>query len=193
MNQLIFTPYQGNNYKKSQDNRLCIIGESHYTEDAIYTEPTDFTSKVVADFVKGKDQIAFFRNIGLLFNEQNRNEIWPNIAFANAIQRGMTDAKSQPTEEDIATVIPAFWLILQEVRPTKIIICSNRMWTNWLPDYDPRSTRLHRLEAENRSSNIWKYDYGTGQCLAIGVNHPSKYFSRDQWRPLVMKFLNLEA
>jgi len=190
-NQLIFEPWFGKNYGISSYGRLLIIGESHYTDGDEYTESTDFTSKVVDDYLNKKKDRHFFRNLGLLFNEQDRYEIWAKVSFANAIQNGLYDAKSQPQKEDIDTIIPAFWHLLEKTTPEKVIICSNRMWIKWMPDYDKRSSPNGHLDENGKHSTIWNYNYSSGNCSAIGINHPSSIgFSYTDWRPLVFKFLN---
>jgi hypothetical protein len=189
--QLIFEPWFGKNYGASSYGRLLIIGESHYTGDEEYTESTDFTSKVVDDYLNKKNDIRFFRNLGLLFNEQDRYEIWGKVSFANAIQNGLSDAKSQPQTKDIDTIIPAFWHLLEKTTPERVIICSNRMWTRWMPNSDKRSSPNGHLDENGKHSTTWNYNYSCGNCSAIGINHPSSIgFSYSSWRPLVFKFLN---
>ena len=132
--------------------------------------------------------------MGLAFNRVNRYTLWEKVAFANLIQVSLTDPNQQPTLEQISTITPAFWLLLENLKPNKIIICSQRMWTNWMTDIDNdnRSKLLQNpLNVNGKHSTIWHYNFGSVDCRAIGINHPSRAFSYDDWNPIIMEFLNL--
>ncbi|HEX8334099.1 MAG TPA: hypothetical protein VF622_15875, partial [Segetibacter sp.] len=110
-----FQPWKGENFGIGKYGRLLIVGESHYTEDdPKYDNPNELTTEVVQKFIDGEYDISFYRNLGLLFNKEDRYELWKNVAFTNAIQRGLHDARTQPEKEDIETVIPAFWKLIEE-------------------------------------------------------------------------------
>lgn len=187
---IIFNPWIGPKYP-GKYGKLLIFGESHYTGEEEFSEPNDLTTKVVEKFLNKQASWKFFSNLGLLFNNENQYELWENVAFANAIQRGLINSNTNPTSEDILTVIPAFWKILELVKPNKVLICSKRMWHGWIPDNDERVSFLKPISVNDKKSAIWKYKYSNGECLAMGINHPSKYFSYNGWAPLVKDFLRL--
>ncbi len=188
--------------------KLLIIGESHYMDDEEENEQKDdieisdpietelpenqLTSVIVKGFINGDWKINFFRNLGLAFNQEDSKEVWKNVAFANGIQVSLNSSSSQPTEEEIKTFIPAFWSILEIVQPTKVLICSQRMWKHWMPDNDERSSLVSRLDANGKHSNIWKYNYTGGECIAMGINHPSRFFSHSNWAPLIKEFIAMK-
>ena len=108
----------------------------------------------------------------------------------------LNETAAQPTVEQIATIGTRFWLLLETVKPERILICSQRLWEKWMwpIDNDSRSVRLPtRLNVNGKSSNLWKYDYGTGICISIGIHHPSSLgFSYNEWSPLVKSFLEID-
>ena len=164
---LNFQPFVSEAYKNNNGiyGKLLIIGESHYhDEDDIETDTeieeqvekevasNEFTSAIVNGYIKGEWNLKFYRNLGLLFNENDKYEVWKNVAFANAIQVGLIKSTSQPTGEDIATVIPAFWSLLDNLKPDKVLICSKRMWNHWMPDSDNRSNHLKNVSLNEKYS-----------------------------------------
>lgn len=203
-----FQPWISKNYETetSKYNRLLILGESHYIEEDDCEEQKDnevddnnsqvgvthnnFTSAVVQDFLDDKHNIAFFRNLGWLFNPNDKKEIWKEIAFANAIQISLCGSTVQPSQNEIETVKNAFWLLLDNLEPDKILVCSKRMWNYWVPEDPAKCEFVRHINNNNKSSTIWKYKTQSKECLVMGINHPSKYFSYNNWRPIVMEFLN---
>ena len=203
-----FQPWVSKNYedKTSKYNRLLILGESHYIEDDYSEEqkdneddysnsqedvtPNNFTSAVIQDFLDDKHNIAFFRNLGWLFNPNDKKEVWNEIAFANAIQIALGSSTEQPSKSEIETVKNAFWLLLDNLEPDKILVCSKRMWDSWIPEDPAKCEFVRHIKNNHKSSTIWKYKTKSKDCLVMGINHPSKYFSYNNWRPIVMEFLN---
>lgn len=216
IDELNFQPWISESYLKNEGiyGKLLIVGESHYMEDEDEenemeemkdrideeikeienkTSSDELTSVIIEGYINKKWNIAFYRNIGLLFNVENRYEVWHNVAFANLIQVALKKSDAQPSEEEIKTVIPAFWELLENVKPDKVLICSKRMWTDWMPDDDKRCKSIGSLEINGKHSNVWEYKYSQGACKAIGINHPSwKGFSYKDWGPIVKEFLAMK-
>jgi hypothetical protein len=195
---LNFQPWISEKFKKGEGKygRLLILGESHYIwedgnkENKDLDQGNHFTSDVVQDFLDGNYDLPFFRNLGLLFKPSDKFELWKEVAFANAIQRGLSGPDDQPTQEDIRTVKRAFWLLVENLEPDKILVCSKRMWNNWVPEDPNRSRFVKHIQANGKHSTIWQYQIPNKNCLAMGIKHPSKYFSPNGWRPIVMDFLS---
>jgi hypothetical protein len=73
------------------------------------------------------------------------------------------DANSQPTCEEISTIIPAFWALLRNLSPEKVLVCSKRMWNNWLSGKDEHgSSWVQDISANGRKSTIWRYQRSPG-------------------------------
>ena len=203
---LTFQPWIPESYYDSNNpyGKLLILGESHYgvgeeesnSNDVSITETivnigkgNQTTSIVVDGYISRKWDINFFRNLGLSFNKEDRYEIWKNAAFANAIQKSLVGADSQPTREEIETIKPALWLLIENLKPQKMLVCSQRMWQYWLPDEDSRCNLIGHIAAEEKKSNVWRYKHEDGFCYAIAINHPSKFFSYESFTPLIKKFI----
>lgn len=184
-----FYPWVGKNYDKKQSSKLLLIGESHYEKKK--NDSKNLTKEVVKNFLKEKDmRTPFFKNVGFILNPKNVYTPWNNIAFANAIQICLSDAKSQPTDEEIATILPAFNEYLNLLKPSKVLILSRRLWEHWLWKCNWGSKASKHLKANGKQSQVWEYKYNGGNCLCMGIYHPSSIgFSPKSWKPLVDKFL----
>lgn len=214
LNALNFSPWVSEAYNKNSGiyGKILIIGESHYFDDEEEDENLNVqndeeqlqvlelkipktrdesTITMIEGYINRKWDINFYRNLGLAFNNKNRFEVWGNVAFANGIQKGLKSSICQPSKDEIATFIPAFWALLESLKPDKVLICSQRMWQKWMPDNDKRSSNVSSINKNGKHSTIWKYNYSGGNCIAMGINHPSKYFSYDKWAPIISEFINL--
>lgn len=203
-----YQPWVSDAYKTGNGKfgKLLIIGESHYLDEEDnsnefiegdnsiqYPSNNHFTSAVVEKFISGEINKNFFQNLGLLFNEGNPHEVWENVAFANAIQVGLPISNSQPNQEAIDTVKSAFMILIENLQPEKVIVCSKRMWEEkWLPE--DSGEIIGSIKEAGKYSNIWRFDHLNGSCKAIGICHPSRMYGRngnpEEWAPLVKKFLS---
>lgn len=213
MNNLFFKPWISDAYKNKRGiyGQLLILGESHYTDNkATYDESQidlglpveefqenikknsfeNFTSEIVEEFINNDNNISFFRNLGLLFNQNDKTEVWNNVAFANGIQSFLLNSNGQPNSYEIATVKSAFWTLLNSLQPDRLLVCSQRMWNYWLPDNDERGHFLKHHNKAGKHSTIWKYNRNGGNTYGMAINHPSKYFSYTNWEPLVKSFID---
>ncbi|WP_126970611.1 hypothetical protein [Gynurincola endophyticus] len=194
---LHFQPYVGKEYEIS--GKILLIGESHYLDEDLDDNDDcssgydNFTRTTIGDFMEGTlpQKIKFFRNIGLLFGE-NEKDIWPKIAFANAMQIGLSKAKSQPQRRHIESIPSAYQLLLNNLKPNKVIVLSKRMWNNWIPEEN--GYYLSNNKVEGKVSTTWKYKYEGGECIATGIAHPSWMFGDTyrNWRPFVKSFLEMD-
>lgn len=191
-----FQPWIGKEYYVGR--KLLLLGESHYLdeepdEDDDFSKGyDDLTIKVVRDkFLSGKINMPFFKNIGLLFYPDDCFKIWDEIAFANAIQIALPHAKSQPEDREIRTIVPAFKLLLDNLKPEKVIVFSKRMWNRWIPE--DNANFISHIKENGKKSTVWKYNYSGGKCLATGVCHPSRMFgnSHSLWKPIIDKFISM--
>lgn len=85
MNNILFKPWEGHNFGKSELGRLLIIGDSHYflnDEDESVFE--NFTIDIIGE--AGDYYVKFLNKISEIFEYDNPKEFWSNVAFANAIQ-----------------------------------------------------------------------------------------------------------
>jgi hypothetical protein len=208
-NAIYFRPWMPNNYGMGKYGRLLLLGESHYYDDekreedqtekreaqeklpeTLFEVRSNFSSKVIQEYLSGGHNHKYFGNIGRMFNPGDKYEVWREAAFANLIQNPLARAMSQPSEEDLATIASAFDELLTELRPTKVIVLSARLWEQWLPPEPENGFIVQEgYEVEGRKSNVWKYKY-SGHCsYVIGISHPSKG-AYSKWGPLVRQFVS---
>ena len=188
--KLRYKPWVGENYEASKYGKLLLLGESHYLNSD--KDGSTYTSQVVREAIKSQSGMytSFFRTIELIFDRANDHEVfWHEIAFANLIQTGLVTSNSQPTEEERSSIAPAFYHLLQLLQPNYVIVCSKRMWNNWIPAGN--GSEVKKFSVENKLLEIWHYQYPGGHCLVTGINHPSRIWGQSYkiWRKLVQKFL----
>lgn len=191
MENLIFKPWIPELYN-SLDNKygkLLLLGESHIGNDDNKNN-REFTFNVIEDVIGGdrRKDYKHFTFLGNLLTPNDRTTTFENCAFANLIQDVFPGPRIPPNQQQISSISPAFWNLLNITKPNKVIITSSRIWNNWMPNNDSRSYHIGELTANSQRSTIWKYEYNGGVCEAIGIHHPSarNFYS---WRPLVQEFL----
>lgn len=186
-----FQPWIGKNYCTSKYDKLLLLGESHY--ESKKNDTPNLTTVVVKNFLKKAKEFKtpLFRKIGFVLNPEDCYAPWQDIAFANGIQICLSDVESQPDQNEIESIAPAFEKLVNYLKPSKVLVLSQRMWDWWLLKGNWEMKRIEYLKAAGKQSEIWKYRYDGGECVCMGINHPSTWkFSSMAWKPLVDKFLN---
>ena len=112
--------------------------------------------------------------------------------IAAFIQKGLNEANTQPwnVNEAIETIIPAFDVLLEDLKPNKVVVFSKRMFNYWLPPEDKNS--LKTIEVKNKKAEFCSYTKNNHKTFVIGVNHASRMFGNSclEWSPLIKKFIN---
>ncbi len=194
MNSLLFEPWIGPEYGQSKYGRLLIVGESHYFLRPEY-DYLNYTKKVIGGLGNSKEEDNnFYIKVGKIFKPDNYLDIWPKVAFANAIQYPYQQSRADILPEHYKTVEPAIREYLERTRPSKMIVFSMGIWRDGLPPVITWGNPIENLEDPifKRRSNVWKFEYKDGACYGIGVHHPSSIqppFNPDEWRPLIEAFL----
>lgn len=192
MDKLLFNPWIPEDFHSASNKfgKLLLIGESHIANETTKMNK-NFTINVIEE-VLDENRCRDYRHftfLGNLISPNDRATTFKHCAFANIIQDVFPGPGIPPNKNQIATIIPAFWELLNVVKPEKIIITSARTWEKWMPDNDVRSAHIDNLKIDGRYSSIWRYKYNGGTCEAIGINHPrSRNFY--SWRQLVTEFIN---
>ena len=187
--KLRFKPWIGNYYEENENGKILLVGESHYLDGEDITTQ-DFTTAVINEYLSdGNMQTPFFKRIGQIFDRNDFKAIWAKVAFANLIQSGLSNSSSQPTKDDIATINPAFEILLNDLRPNKVIVLSKRLWNFWLTEENAQF--IGKIKANGKSATVWEYIRDGHSTIAMGIWHPSRMFGNScyDWTPLVEKFL----
>lgn len=181
-----FKPWIGADYAAS-DERLLILGESHYGDESMSGNSTiTFTQ----EYVDGQNH-RFWTSImqvvrGQPYWELDRREFWQSVAFYNYVQQPVAEtAKVAPTSEMFSLSRDAFFSVLSQLAPRKILVLSNRLWENMPAGGLPGP----QLSFEQGTRETLLYQYEGGQALASWVPHPSYNFSWPQWHPMIKALL----
>jgi hypothetical protein len=186
-------PFVGENYKRKMPWGLpvMVVGESHYSEEALDTE---FTIRVVNEMLDGswkRWMNVFARTQGSFetssSNRESRRLFWSSAVFYNFIQETVgVHPRIRPTETMWGNARPAFEEVLIEHQPGFVLVLGNQLWANLpvpielglvaLPDRQPKQSRL--------------YFNGAGHAFTFGIAHPSSPgWSYREWRPWVQSAL----
>ncbi|AYO58463.1 hypothetical protein CO230_10240 [Chryseobacterium sp. 6424] len=184
MKHVTFNPWIGSDYEKSELGKLLILGDSHYFNNDEPENLTNFTKAQIAEL----DSISsnFHNKIRQFFGHQKHSEFWKKVAFANGIQSAFKFANQVPTKAEMNQAETAFRAYLDIVKPDKVIVFSSRLWEHF---FNKPGWGIHKDKIDDRW-NIRSLDYEGGQCLAIGLYHPSAYgFSVPAFQKVVNRFL----
>ncbi len=190
-----FLPWIGEKYKQGFcSRRFLVLGESHYDEWEGQKHCLDhsFTRECVDKVVRREDCSSFWKYIEQALVNEARSvgwcpsggmPLWEKLAFYNFVQ--------EPLPGGPRGVIPQrglfqkshapFRIVLEQLRPDRVIVCGKRLWRN-MEDRDDNdchdNVQAYRLRD---GSQVW--------CLATA--HPSSgSYSWKRVHRLIMEFLD---
>ena len=189
-------PWIGKDYGKGiKGKRVMALGESHYCAD-----PVEFTENITRDVIRDlfdpeswheayKNTYAKFINAlaGEQLDTDGKREWWNRIVFYNYVQTPMTGARVSPTAEDFKNSEDAFFEVLEQQRPTHIIVWGKRLYEN-MPDCGKELPAVNM----NDGSEVrrWEYLLRDGSPVKLlEIRHPSTGFSTDYWNNAIRLFL----
>jgi len=184
MPHLTFSPWIGKNYSQSRYGKLLIIGDSHYFNNRPPNNLQDFTKAQIAEL----DDIAgsFHKTILKIFGYNQHADFWENVAFANAVQSAFTSSDQIPTMAEKNKAELAFREYLDILKPKKVIVFSSRLWEHF---FNKAGWGNHVGKINDRW-NVRDLDYSGGNCIAIGLHHPStRGFNVSEFQNIVSEFL----
>jgi hypothetical protein len=193
LNGVYFLPWIGSEFRE-RCTRLLLLGESHYGDEPATQRAT---IKCTQAYVDGLWRHKFWTNImqvvqGAKYSEIDAALFWSRVALYNYIQTIVSpEAGVAPTEDMWRDAEPAFYLVLQYLDPTHILVLSKRLWTRLpISSYRCQSS----VVCDDFTMEIRNFDLGLGRT-AVGtwLPHPSYHFhfSANKLHPLVKEFLNL--
>lgn len=192
---VFFLPWVGKHYVKGfKGRRLLILGESHYPwedenrkmSDPLYPE---LTRDCVRDAVERTMNMNFWKFIEQAHTNVERSNLpvrgdcfWNSIAFYNFVQVAVgTGPRQAPSRENFVSAHSAFRIVLDAIKPERIVVCGKRLWRNM----------------EEVSNELFKHDFMQGYGLSEGkivwclaTNHPSSgNYSWKKLYPLISAFI----
>jgi hypothetical protein len=188
-----FEPWVGDRYDSGGllGVRTLVLGESHYgeSEDA----SSQVTRGVVQQWAMEKRSAFFTKVAKLLLNlpaghwlsDETRAAFWHSVAFYNYVQEFPgASARIRPTEAMWQAARPAFFEMLNRLRPAAIIVLGFELWSR-LPD--PSSLQ----QVDDQTFKVYGGDAFTPRVLAARVQHPSSGgFSYAPWSERVQALLD---
>lgn len=187
MDNVYFKPWVGSCYGKEKV-KLLILGESHYADRK--PSPT-FTIDLTREYANGEWNHRFWTQImqvvsGKRHWEIDRKEFWSNYAFYNYIQDVVAESASvAPTQKMIQAAHRPFFGVIEELKPSHILVLSKRLWESLPSDGEPGEP----IHIGNQERETWTYSVAGNQSKATWLPHPSYGFSAPKWHPWVVKFL----
>jgi hypothetical protein len=181
-------------WKGTKFSGLLILGEAHYGLSP-KDDDAEATVKLIERTIAGW-KFGFYTKVAQVVTGQlapniNRAEFWPTVAFHNFVQSSVGKAGERPTREqwDLGhELLPA---VIQELRPTHILVLGKDSMKN-LPPFDgPAPLPIVAPDRTTQADQVGVYRTGAGSfALAMEINHPSsRGFSPPSWHPLVRAFL----
>lgn len=182
-----FLPWRGNHYDNSPQ-RLLILGESHYSEENLRP---DATIEFLRQYTTGEWRHRYWTNImqtvsGKPHSAIDRAAFYDGVAFYNYVQQTVASGPNiAPKSEMFTSSEPAFFSVLNELKPKNILVLSTRLWAN-LPSVGRPGPSL---QYDGKSRDSWLYRHQDGEALASWIPHPSRFFRWQRWAPLASALL----
>lgn len=200
---LTWYPWVGSDYS---DNKLLLIGESHYAKEndknEFFLTNRKATIGTVEDVVKGV-KWSFFKNThyALLGTDkverEGRKALWSNVAFYNFIQRPMQTTKGRPTPNDYRDGWKVFFELLKIVNPTHCIFLGSSgakyLWP-LVEKNDDIAFIKNKCRLERRDRKIGRFlgkvahlEFDDVSTDITFIRHPSAFFKKEEWHSYLME------
>lgn len=170
---VFFLPWIGEDYDSSSgEQRLLILGESHYSQPD--EETPDLTRTCIREHAKRKWNHRFFTMLTQLVSGEDhwnidRVQFWNRVCFYNYVQRSVGDSWGiAPDPEAYPRDERAFRAVISSLRPSHVLVCSWRLWDH-LPSqlFDTQLTAIaDRFEVRRMTTDP--------SVIAMGIPHPSR-------------------
>lgn len=129
---LTWYPWIGKNYPNAE-RKILIIGESHYAENEdgtpdkeckeAFIQNANFTREIIETIAFGENSWNFFKRIEDLFDVQDKQYFWSNIAYFNLLQTPVLKKDDVKEKKDNYPMgWNAFLEIVNIIKPTDCIV-----------------------------------------------------------------------
>ena len=171
------------------------LGESHYCANpAEFTE--DITRAIIRDLFDPESEHEPYKNTyakfmnalaGERLDVDGKKTWWNRVAFYNYVQTPMTGARISPTSEDFANSEKAFFEVLEQLRPTHVVVWGKRLYEN-MPNCGKELPAIRMKDGSD--VRRWEYRLKDGSPVKLlEMQHPSTGFSTDYWSETLKLFL----
>lgn len=171
-------------------HKTLIMGESNFTDpekfnsslvincvlNDLSTDPTEVRDTTgFCKFSTKIRRIIFGRSESL-----GPNGFWQDVAFYNFVQSHVGEkARIRPTPEMWRQSVPAFFEIIETLKPSRVLVLGKANWNNL----------LEHVEHEIVDQFVAEITIGSKRIRAGYVNHPSSSLSYLTWQPIAAKLL----
>jgi hypothetical protein len=156
------------------------------------------TVPVVEDWLSGTSSppYRFFTHLAVALSGQepwqlDRKAVFEPIAFYNYVKKVMPRARVSPEKVDFEESEGAFREIVEQLKPTHIAVCGNRLWVN-LPAFDSPDTNGASAVLGDKEFEIGRYRTASAAPLAMCIRHPQSGFNGRDWHPRIQAFLAID-
>ena len=206
ISELKWYPWVGSNY---QENRLLLIGESHYAqgEDGNidldcyndFLDDKNSTISIIERLIAGTKWNFFQNTYHALVGTENidKEAFWSNVAFYNLIQRPMQTRDDRPSKSDYYTGWDVFYEVLKIVRPSHCVFLGSGSAKYMYPVMRGKKDIIfadNRCTIEQWHKQIGRYlgkvahlEYEDVKTDITFIKHPSAYFKKEEWNAYLME------
>lgn len=182
-----FLPWVGNHYASGiNGQRLLVLGESHYSEDARNAYPR--LTRDIVERVVGGERFPFFTRLGSVIQTSTKTTTfsWQTVLFYNFIQQLVgAHARDRPTEAMWASGFEPLTTVLAEHRPSAVLVAGVGTWGG-LSRYFPADAQS-RATASGEDVRVWKF-VGQAPMVATWIDHPASFgFRTEEWTERVSR------
>lgn len=200
VDSLKWLPWVGDLYNQSLDNKLMILGESHYhwgkPDASERLEQNSFTREMVgiSHALNPKSKVKFYRNLERAIfqvkkpSTQATKYLWRSVCFHNLVLTPMSNKLKRPSKNDYVKGWKSLLNMTQVLKPDQCIFAG----TDW-QKIDAFSEAIQSL-GYTKESNLKAIKLGRskgrrfivtspeGHSFSIVfIKHPSSFFNWTQW------------
>ncbi len=199
MRNVKFLPWIGAQYTKGVWGRkVMVLGESHYCASPDEATP-EITRDVIKDLLDPNSEHEGYKNTytkferalaGKVLTPEEKKALWDSFIFYNYVQVPISGARVSPTVQDFLSSEDAFFEVLEEYRPDRIIVWGKRLYNN-LPQKGYQL--LDITTATGEKIETWAYKTASGHVVQVlPITHPSAGFDWEYWHEVIKAFINRE-
>ncbi len=195
---LKWLPWLGKNYSNCE-NRIMIVGESHYAEDTptrlAEFDRIEITRECIEDMGVDNNHynVKFYQNLHFLLannTKLNTELFWSRVCFFNFIQKTMTTSQTRPEYLDFHNSSSVFFNLLEKLEPNYCLMCGVSSISAIRNNVESSGFKEISFEAFEKIGSsyprILKLETPLGKKISlIFIKHPSQYFSYDSWKQFI--------
>ena len=197
MKDIRFIPWVGTDYRQGiNGQRIMALGESHYCAHPEEAVP-NLTIQIIQDLLDPLSGHEGYKNTytkferalaGKALSAEEKQIWWNKVLFYNYVQTPISGARIAPTDAEFQSSEKAFFEVLAQYRPDRILVWGNRLY-NHLPQ---KGFQLPDLVLPNGDAfETWGYELPDKQVVQLlPITHPSAAFVPVYWHEVIHTFIN---